>query len=119
MNMYHGEILPSISTGDVDKLQGVWLQRRAAEIVSTGLTPHPELSTYRYKKGTGPLRHDESVKLDWVIRAMVIYAPRIGGDKAVRYTASAIQACTRFSEPARALANLAITWLTHFIFIRE
>ncbi len=66
----------------------------------------------------------ESVKVqaDKVLEVMLAQAESCGGENGKRYTATAICACVhekRWNSPEmlQALHGLALTWVTHFLFV--
>ncbi|KAF8342399.1 hypothetical protein F5887DRAFT_1283776 [Amanita rubescens] len=105
-------------------------KRRYAEVDDKNL-PIPQLVSQaeRLIRALGASNLDnvieyESVKIqaDKVLEAMLAQAENCGGENGKRYAATAICACVhekRWDSPEtlRELRGLALTWITHFLFV--
>ena len=70
------------------------------------------------------LRHvlefgQNKLRLDHVLQAMLATAHECGGERGTRYTANAILTCDKDGDTRQLLIDLAITWVTHLLFLCE
>ena len=103
----------------------------AKEIIKEFSTRPDSDCVFTYGKGELVGQERPSLRLDKVLSAMLTYSRTCGGDEGQRYVASAIVACrekeggeTTATESKRLtvwelVRALAITWVTHFLFVCE
>jgi len=60
---------------------------------------------------------EKNINLERVITAMLDYAELAGGDRAIRYVSSAIIASCDADKTFDKLIAVAVTWLTHLLYI--
>ena len=87
---------------------------KAANTLVDELASNEEKNTYKYGGST--------LKLHPVLRAMLVHADGCGGKQGTRYTAAAILGCvvndnSESADTLQMLHDLAVTWISHLLFI--